>query len=171
MVVPITDQVNPDNASSLIIQLDGNDTDLPLAKIQGAAAGTSIPATTHMVYRRTTAEKASLVGNFVIAQGQVTLPGPIVVIFYGSVQVNMDITFNTSSKYETAEGTCTGNVSFVSGIQDGEGAIVAGNPWRERMARCSIILPVIEWPMSHSFYIQSAVVREGWPRFFLQEIC
>ena len=29
MVVPITDQVNPDNASSLIIQLDGNDTDLP----------------------------------------------------------------------------------------------------------------------------------------------
>ena len=77
----------------------------------------------------TTAEKASLVGNFVIAQGQVTLPGPIVVIFYGSVQVNMDITFNTSSKYETAEGTCTGNVSFVSGIQDGEGAIVAGNPW------------------------------------------
>ena len=94
MVVPITDQVNPDNASSLIIQLDGNDTDLPLAKIQGAAAGTSI-----------------------------------VVIFYGSVQVNMDITFNTSSKYETAEGTCTGNVSFVSGIQDGEGAIVAGNPW------------------------------------------
>ena len=35
MVVPITDQVNPDNASSLIIQLDGNDTDLPLAKIQG----------------------------------------------------------------------------------------------------------------------------------------
>ena len=129
MVVPITDQVNPDNASSLIIQLDGNDTDLPLAKIQGAAAGTFIPATTHMVYRRTTAEKASLVGNFVIAQGQVTLPGPIVVIFYGSVQVNMDITFNTSSKYETAEGTCTGNVSFVSGIQDGEGAIVAGNPW------------------------------------------
>ena len=57
MVVPITDQVNLDNASSLIIQLDGNDTDLPLAKIQGAAAGTSIPATTHMVYRRTTAEK------------------------------------------------------------------------------------------------------------------
>ena len=129
MAVPITDQINPANSSSLVIQLDGNDTDLPLAKIQGAAPGTTIPATTHMVYRRTSAEKGSLVGNFVIAQGQVTLPGPIVVIFYGSVTVNMDITFEASSKYETAKGTCTGTVSFISGVQDGEGDPVAGNPW------------------------------------------
>lgn len=129
MNVPITDQVNPDNSGFLVLQLDGNDTDLPLAKIQGAAAGTSIPATTHMVYRRTSAEKGSLVGNFVIAQGQVTLPGPIVVIFYGSVSVNMDITFEASSKYDTAKGTCTGTVSFISGVQNGEGEIAPGNPF------------------------------------------
>ena len=129
MVVPIADEINPDNHTTLTIQLTGNGSDLPLAKIQGAAAGTTIPATTHMIYRRPSAEKASLKGNFVLAQGQITLPGPIVVIFYGSVQVDMDITYHASTKHETAQGTCTGSVSFISGIQQGGGEIGAGNPW------------------------------------------
>ena len=81
MVVPIADEVNPENRTTLTIQLTGNGSDLPLAKIQGAAAEPAIPATTHMIYRRPSAEKASLKGNFVLAQGQITLPGPIVVIF------------------------------------------------------------------------------------------
>lgn len=128
MVVPIADEVNPENRTTLPIQLTGNGSDLPLAKIQGAAAEPAIPATTHMIYRRPSAEKASLKGNFVLAQGQITLPGPIVVIFYGSVQVDMDITYHASTKHETAQGTCTGSVSFISGVQEGAGA-VAGNPW------------------------------------------
>ena len=51
------------------------------------------------------------------------------VIFYGSVQVDMDITYHASTKHETAQGTCTGSVSFISGIQQGGGEIGAGNPW------------------------------------------
>lgn len=129
MVLDIADEVNPDNRGSFTIQLFGNDTDLPEAKIQGAAADPAIPAMTHMVYRRENATAAYLKGNFILAQGQITLPGPIVLIFYGTAQVNMNITFNASTEYENATGTCTGTVEFVSGQQQG-GDIVAGNPWR-----------------------------------------
>lgn len=128
MVVPITDEVNPEDRGDLTIQLTGNGSDLPLAKIQGAAASPAIPAETHMIYRRPSAEKASLKGNFVIAQGQITLPGPIVVIFYGSVQVDMDITYQASTKHEDTSGTCTGFVRFIGAVQEGGGA-VAGTPW------------------------------------------
>lgn len=119
MTVPITFEDNAQR-SELVIQLLGNDTDKPYGSLNGSGADGSALEPTYVLYRRNSPTQATLDGSFVVKAGKITLPGPIVIEFYDTLSVKMNITYNASTMYEDATGTCAGRLYF-------EGTAWAGN--------------------------------------------
>lgn len=115
MVVPVVNQVDPAaHRGSVPVQLFGNGSDVPVGSVSGATPGTTAPANLYVLYRRTSVKDASLDGNFSLATGQYTLPGPIIITTYDTVFVNMKITYNASSMNDRASGTCTGTMRLLT---------------------------------------------------------
>lgn len=120
MIVPIINQVDQ-SRGSFPIQLTGNGSDVPVASLGGAGQDPSNPTLSHVVYRRTSPKDATLDGQFELATGQYTIPGPIIITTYDKMFVSMQISYNASSTNETTTGTCTGTLRLLSYPPNGVG--------------------------------------------------
>lgn len=112
---------------NIIVKLTGNDSDLPLASINAASSNESAPMNmASVVYRRENgSSSATLRGNFTIASGQLTVPGPIVVTNRDKAFIDANISFSSSNKRESCSGTFTGSITYQVPVRNDEGEVEA----------------------------------------------
>lgn len=113
LLMTVTNQDDPTQVGPFTMQLTGNGSDVPIVSVNGAGQDPTNPTMSHVVYRRTSVTAATLDGQFSLATGQFTLPGPIVVTTYDKVFVSVTIAYNASAMNERTDGTCTGTVKVL----------------------------------------------------------
>lgn len=108
----------------LILKLVGNGSDLPGVSINAASSNESSPLNVASVVYRRTGRTAILRGNFTVASGQWTEPGPVIVTNRDKIFVNANISFASDRADENCGGSFTGSISYEIPGDDDEESII-----------------------------------------------
>lgn len=128
MSIPVTSDAGAQFTCNL--QVFGNNTDLPLVKVNASSGTGSANERTLFIYRRSGNSKTATVSaTLEFMSGQVVLPGPIVRQYYNDAIVEMTITFDDPSAGKDTAGTCSGT-AYITASTDVGGAELIVIPYR-----------------------------------------